>query len=157
MISFSFFFSKYPHVSIKGLNWAYTPFPLVGSYSLKQNPSGSMDSGKFLPYVTEEIVPLRALLPLSIPVLSCSVCKQFMWGTCDFGGQAHRCCDFSDVLINNSENRIQYTRAKGRSLLLFLEKRLFSVLWVSFIGDKHKPAMGQKVVLVTNECLNDFR
>lgn len=32
-----------------------------------------------------------------------------------------------------------------------LGKRLFSVLWVSFIGDKSKTAMDQNVFLVTNE------
>lgn len=34
------------------------------------------------------------------------------------------------------------------SLLLFLEKRLFSVLCVSFIGDKNSTLMDQKILLL---------
>lgn len=66
-----------------------------------------------------------------------------------FHCQTGQCFGSLNVPIKDSEKRIQCTWVRMEaSLLPFLEKRLFSVLWVSFIGDKNPTPMDQKILLL---------
>lgn len=66
-----------------------------------------------------------------------------------FHCQTGQCFGSLNVLKTDSEKRIQckWVRIEA-SLLLFLEKRLFSFLWVSFINDKNSNPMDQKILLL---------